>query len=786
MGIVVLYNQVEKQSVIAPLCLGLSSLAVSSVSATLGFPLGAFAAELLLFLAPLAYGFRGAILVTAVGLAPWAINTGDLQTGSRLSILIFAVAVCQRILPSVPGYVVTLLAWLACVCPTLSFLNSFVAPPPQTPREPMIMSLLQDVLVAALAGSLLFNEPLWWRLTRRVRYLQPHSLIPHLMAATALTSIFVVAVALRQTGLLASTVQTSADMGLGTLIVATFVLVPTVAGIHISRSLAATHSLLSANGSNSPLDTASNEPTSWLQQPDENWELIESRTAGDGAAALRSEESLALQIGVCAIDGNGSILFMNDNFRRLVELSDPTPVGAAFEPLGASSSLAQYIWQLVANTDPAQEHSEELRVSGRTDNVKFLQIHLCSHQLSDPPTEAEESVRPPRVVRVSDITNKRTIDDHLSRIQRHKALSACARAAAPQLSELFTAILGRASHAAHASSPAAQAAALRQIETLCAQGAPLVQQLNELGVPQEEAERHTVDLAVAVRERLPLLRGLAPNASFDPGPKPSAPLGVRLDSALLTQALSLVVLNAAEAYEDGAGKISVSVAAEDIDEFVSKLHPGSRPGKFARIRISDHGRGMPAEVLARVANPLLTVRGEYGHIGLDLPSVLAVMSEHDGFMTVESKPEKGTTVSLYFPISPEAPRTEEAQRPVPLASGKNLTANTNVMIVEDSPELRALLIDMVSSLGYRPIECDSKASALRLLQSSPVDILLVEESLPGLDARELLCQVHASGPAVKTVLLSAARNSSAQESDAVLLKPFGLEQLSRTLAPQQE
>ncbi len=777
------YGQVEKQCALAPLLLGLLALAISALSAALRFPLGAFGAELLLFLGPLAFGFRGALSVIATGLVPWVYNTGDIETGTRLSILLMAVAAGQRFLPIVPGYVTTLLAWLACVSPTLSSFQAFHAREQSILAEPVMMALTQDVLVAALAGCLLFNDAFWWKLTGRTRLLQPRGLIPHLMAATSLTAIFVVAVALRHAGLLESAIETQQGMGLGTVIVTGFVLIPTLFGIHIARAMASSQSpLLGAHGQ-SALEPGAQQQSNRMPHQDDSWEIMSGRTATPQTAARTPEERAAIDVGVCALDGDGAILFMNDNFRRLAGVAEGGSVGSQFELTGSTSSLCQYIWQLVSTTDPSQEHQEDLRVSGRADNVKFLQIHLCSHQLSERPEGANASDRPPRVIRISDITAKRTIDEKLSRIQRHKALSACAQAAAPQLSRLFTAILGRASYAKESGKQGAEVAALAQIEKLCAQGAPLVQQLNELGVAPDVAERHVVSLSASVEERLALLQGLVPEATFVLAPTQEAGglLPVKLDSALLTQALSLVVMNAAEAYPGGKGKIAISLAKEEIDELVSKLHPGSRPGSFARISISDFGRGMPAEVLARAANPLLTVRGEYGHIGLDLPSVLAVMSEHDGFMTVESKQDRGTTVSLYFPLLPQAALAQPSKQEAAVPDAQHNHANTRVMIVEDSPELRDLLSDMVRSLGYQSVACESKDGAMQLLESNTVDILLVEDSLPGLEARELVNHAHASGHAIKTVLLAAAQNAAAEESDAVLVKPFSLQQLSKTL-----
>ena len=105
-------------------------------------------------------------------------NTGDVATGVRLAIVISSIAISQQFVPIVPGYVTTLLVWLACVSPTLSLLHGSQAGQQAPLHDPVIVTMLQDVVVAALAGCLLFNESLWWRLTGRVRYLNTNQLIP--------------------------------------------------------------------------------------------------------------------------------------------------------------------------------------------------------------------------------------------------------------------------------------------------------------------------------------------------------------------------------------------------------------------------------------------------------------------------------------------------------------------------------------------------------------------------------------------------------------------------------
>lgn len=785
-----LHAHVEKQAVVGPIILGLVALGLSASASAIGVSAASWSSELVILLAPLAFGLRGGALVIGVAVLPMFLNPASYPTAIRLSILVTALGLSQTLFRAVPAYTTALLVWLACVPPALEGIAIIEASVPAVSPESLVMLLAQDVLLAAVAGSLLFNESLWWLLTKRARYLRGAQLLPHLMTATALSSLFAVGIFLNSMGLLDEAFRTPRGMALGTALIAIFALIPTVVGFHIGRVVRTQErSHLLGTGANSP-ELSTGGDVSREHRLEDSWDIAHTSRSARSEQSTSSRPTLENDVGVCAVDESGAVLFMNERFKGLASVTTSNPVGMALADLSCSTELIHYIRQTISSTDPSREFVEEIRVSGRSDNVKFLEINLCPHTVTGESHDGTSAQSTPRVIRLSDITARRTIDDGLSRIQRNKTLSACAAGSAPQLSEIFTTILGHASYALHVQNASALSSALQSIQDLAVRGGALSRHLNELTVAPDQASRGTLDANAAIGERRGLFQGLVGDSIEVVVQGCPEKLPVRVDSALLTQATSLVVMNAAEAYQDGHGRVTISLGIEEIDELLCRLHPGSRPGSYARISISDHGRGMPAEVLARVANPLLTVRGEYGHVGLDLPSVLAVMSEHDGFMTVESKPERGTTVSLFLPLvrGVDAHDTSETlvEAGVTSATSPATHSDTRVLIVEDSPSLRSLLHEMVKSLGYCSTTCGSKEDALKLLQSAPVDILLVEESLPGLAAHELVSEAHAHDSHVKTVFLSSSQNKQCEESDAVLLKPFDLGALAQKLAESEK
>jgi CheY-like chemotaxis protein len=286
----------------------------------------------------------------------------------------------------------------------------------------------------------------------------------------------------------------------------------------------------------------------------------------------------------------------------------------------------------------------------------------------------------------------------------------------------------------------------------------------------------------SVREVLPLMQNLVGEAF-------TVTLETRADSALadidlqlVTQALSNLVMNSRESYEDGSGEISISVGIEEIDQLVAHLHPGTRPGRFVRVRVSDEGVGMSGEVLAHAVDPLFSTKRDRGHTGLGLSTVFAIMREHDGFMTIESHPTRGSDVVLYFPVSSGVPQmaSETAAPQEPLAHAPS-PVHCSVLVIEGRDELRTLLIEMVELLGYHASPCRDQAEALDFVRAHHVDIVVLDETLPRIGGQALMKQLRQERSEIKGVVLATSTHATVDASDSVVTKPFDITQLALAL-----
>jgi signal transduction histidine kinase len=122
-------------------------------------------------------------------------------------------------------------------------------------------------------------------------------------------------------------------------------------------------------------------------------------------------------------------------------------------------------------------------------------------------------------------------------------------------------------------------------------------------------------------------------------------LPVSLDIFRFEEVLASLVTNACEAMPDG-GKLTINTGYVNIGHNGN----GGEAGICARLSVADTGEGMDKKITVKALEPFYTTKGVGRHIGLGLPIAYAIIKQHNGSMTIESKPGKGTTVNLYFPV----------------------------------------------------------------------------------------------------------------------------------------
>jgi CheY-like chemotaxis protein len=220
-----------------------------------------------------------------------------------------------------------------------------------------------------------------------------------------------------------------------------------------------------------------------------------------------------------------------------------------------------------------------------------------------------------------------------------------------------------------------------------------------------------------------------------------------------------------------------------IDEEYIRAAPELAPGQYVVICVTDTGHGMPADVLEHAFEPFFTTK-ELGHgTGLGLSQVYGFVKQSGGHVKIYSEPGQGTTVKMYFPRLTGAETEEIESRPEPVAEGDQ---NETILIVEDDKDLRNYLAGILRNLNYRVITTPNAQGALTtLLQDhEPVNLLLTDIVMPGINGRELGRRAQAMRPGLPVLYMTGySRNAIVHqgrldEGVELLQKPVGQAQLA--------
>ena len=247
---------------------------------------------------------------------------------------------------------------------------------------------------------------------------------------------------------------------------------------------------------------------------------------------------------------------------------------------------------------------------------------------------------------------------------------------------------------------------------------------------------------------------------------------VRIDRNQLELALLNLGLNARDAMPNG-GELLVKARVADHAPLPDKLAPGS----YVHLSVIDSGLGMDAETLARASEPFFSTKPAGSGLGLSMVHGLTLQS--GGAMHIASRPNEGTSVSLWLPVAQGPVSTEQALD----APDEFISSRRRVLLVDDDPLVLAATADMVRELGHETIETTSAKKALEILRTGErPDLAILDYAMPemsGLVLADLIRKIH---PALPLLL---ATGYSEQEKAAGNLprldKPYTLAELARQI-----
>jgi PAS domain S-box-containing protein len=377
----------------------------------------------------------------------------------------------------------------------------------------------------------------------------------------------------------------------------------------------------------------------------------------------------------------------------------------------------------------------------------------------------------------------RTLEAQLLQAQKMETIGTLAGGIAHDFNNILSPILGYAEIAlSQLSADHAVRDDIDQVLKAARRARELVEQILIFSRRGDEVKR-PLQLHLVILEALKLIRSSLPSSIEISQRIETRNDTVLADPAQMHQVIMNLCTNAAHAMRSGGGVLRVELARETVDAAAAEKISDLNPGCYVVLTVRDQGEGMDEATRQRVFEPFFTTKKPGEGTGLGLSVVHGIVHSHGGAITVESRVGEGATFRAYFPSAAGAesvPKPDEATDSAP--------AGEHILVVDDEPDIAAMLTRMLEARGYRVSAFTSGPEAMAAFRRSPeaFDAVISDQTMPRLGGVELAREVHARRADLPVILTTGYRDRVRSEEfkreiAGVATKPFDAATLIRTL-----
>ena len=491
-------------------------------------------------------------------------------------------------------------------------------------------------------------------------------------------------------------------------------------------------------------------------------ERVEAQRATSRLAAI-VESSLD---AIVATELDGTITAWNPAAERLYGYAAEQIIGRSASVLLPPDEVGDLpvLLDRVRRGETFEHEAERVRTNGEP-------IHLS---LTAFPVRGGSGEVVAAAVIVRDLSERRRLEEQLRQAQKIEAIGQLAGGVAHDFNNLLTVIAGYAGVARNQVGAGPGGSELEEIEQAAWRAADLTNQLLAFSRKQL-LDPVLLDLNEVVETLLPMLGRLLGEeieigALADDGLPP-----VFVDRSQVEQVIVNLAVNARDAMPRG-GTLTIETRTALLDERDAREHD-VQPGDYACMTVTDTGSGIDPETLEHIFEPFYTTKDVGQGTGLGLATVHGVVAQSDGYVSVSSELDLGTTFKVYFPRAEsdaEPPATADAERDAEALGGAE-----TILLCEDNDAVRRYIGTMLSEEGYTVLPASTPQEAIDLAGTTArtIDVLVTDVAMPGMSGTELAEQLHDSLARPRVLYLSghtaeALRSRGLEPGGAFVQKPI--------------
>jgi len=260
---------------------------------------------------------------------------------------------------------------------------------------------------------------------------------------------------------------------------------------------------------------------------------------------------------------------------------------------------------------------------------------------------------------------------------------------------------------------------------------------------------------------------------------------VKVDRRQIEQVIMNIVLNSQDAMTKG-GKITIETDNIELDESYISSYQDFKKGEYVKILISDTGKGIEKQNIAKIFEPFYTTKGEEG-TGLGLSTAYGIIKQHKGDIHAYSELGEGASFSVYLPVTAEERKVYEEEYDT--EKQIDITGTETILIAEDNEQTIELLSKFLVNNGYNVITAENGDIALKSVEKieGEIDLLISDVIMPGINGNKLYSEIKKLYPNIKVIFMSGYPDDiinqyGLQDEEINFIhKPFGVKKLGKII-----
>ncbi|HPQ72137.1 MAG TPA: PAS domain S-box protein [bacterium] len=480
-------------------------------------------------------------------------------------------------------------------------------------------------------------------------------------------------------------------------------------------------------------------------------------------------------------DADGFIIYMSPSTRQVFGWSPDEMIGRTFTDFLPEDQIEYALTEFQNCVSSGKRVANIQLVMKRADGSQFHGELSSSLLMNGDNMRGTLGQIRDITERIKAAEEKSKLEDQLHQAQKMEAVGRLAGGVAHDFNNILTGINGYAEMILSGLEP----------------GDPLRVDMLEIKTAGERAAALTAQLLTFSRKQVIDPKVVRPNEILELSQKmlrriigedvelkfmPARNLGrIKADPSQIDQILVNLAVNARDAMPNG-GKLIIETQNVTIDETFCAAHLDAEPGEYVMLTVSDTGCGMDEQTRLNIFEPFFSTKDKEKGTGLGLATVYGIIKQNNGFISVYSEPNVGSTFKVYFP------RVQDEAVTLTREKGARLPKGTEtILLVEDEAMVRGLVRKILGQQGYKVIEAESVESAIKIFAETdePIDLLLTDVIMPVMNGRELHNYLAAKRPGLKALFMSGytenivAHHGVLDDGVSFIQKPFTIETIAR-------